>query len=1497
MKFMFFQRFWLLLTFVVSAQPAVHFGDNSRMQTSSYPRFQQFDKMPGLSQKRILAILQDRQGYLWLGTADGGLVRYNGYEFRTFSHDPGDSASLSGNVVTCLHEDARGWLWVGTTNGLNFFDRKKERFSRFSTYNAAPASRQYIRSIAEDTSGTLWVGTSGGLLRFAFSSHAAGKRRAMGQPRLPGNDGKKFSVKINTFLLYDAQPKSSANIITALLIDHRRRFWVGSENGVFLYPALPNNGMALQPAFRHFVRGASRPGSHLLGVTHALAEDQKGNTWALSQAGLTRISRVGNDWQCQPFPFPADSIVAGTALVELPEPGGTRLWLGLFEGGLATFNSQTQRYGFMPKAPGAPGNLTNHTVTALHRDRGGITWIGTDWSGLYRQAPDAARFRQYHPALRKIRARTSKSLRFVFEDSRDDLWVAADALYRCNRQTGEILAILWPNGDPDWSFKNNILEDRRGQLWLASEGKGLYRYDPERRRIVSHYLFSDDQSTGLQNDNETIINENTVALMEDRDGSIWAASHRAKWMNAHTTYQGILYRINPQSNTVRGYPVSEISGTSNYYIYAMAADPNGRIWLGTTQALVCFDPLTGKRERYNYHADLNAGLNVEPIKSLQTDPFQPEKYLWLGVDGGGVIRFDKTKGTFSRYAARDGLAGNAVSSLLFDDAGDLWICSQKGITRARVHKKTRLIESFRLYDHGDGLPDDDFSSYYGHNAFKNARGELLLCGSEGFVIFDPAEVVDNPNTPGVIIDDMKINYQPAFFKAGDSPLPASINTTSEITLPHDQNTLTFSLSAMDFRNPDKNRYAFIMEGVDDHWIDNGVKRTVHYTALAPGAYTFRTKAANSDGVWNDKGLMLNIFILPPWYRAWWAYLCYVAAILGMFYGARRYESNRQRLKHKLKLKQLQAIEERREMERVREMDQIKSRFFANISHELRTPLTLVLGQISNIRKDVMDARNPSRLDIAWRNGQRLRTLINQLLDVNKLEAGKMHLQARPDDLPLLLRRVVHNFESAAIHKGVSLDFVEEKPVAAGNGANGAQLPPLYFDPEMMNKVMYNLLSNALKFTPPGRAVEVRVDRGSWGVERDAKGEGPFDKLRIDSEEKDGKQPANSGKFVSICIKDTGEGIPAEKLPHIFNRFYQADGSQTRAHEGSGIGLALVHELVQLHRGYIQVESETGKGTVFTIRLPMGAAHLSPDEIVIPTENKAAVVSGAPDATAAFIPENSDANSPNISEKANDASTNGKHERPLVLVVEDHPDLRGYIREVLSDNYEILQAENGGDGLVIARETMPDLIISDVMMPVMDGFAFSKHIREDQRTSHIPLIMVTARAADDDKLTGLETGVDAYLVKPFNPDELRLRVRKLIEMRQQLRERFGAETIIKPADVSVESLDQSFLKTVVETIERGMEAEGFGVETLCRAVGMSERHLRRKLKALIDQTPNQLIRSLRLQRAKQLLEQNAGTVSEIAYQVGFNNLSYFTKMFRGQFGVAPSAVGSASEAQR
>ena len=658
-------------------------------------------------------------------------------------------------------------------------------------------------------------------------------------------------------------------------------------------------------------------------------------------------------------------------------------------------------------------------------------------------------------------------------------------------------------------------------------------------------------------------------------------------------------------------------------------------------------------------------------------------------------------------------------------------------------------------------------------------------------------------------------------------------------LVYDHNAIRFQYAATSFDYMEENRYQYLLEGFDNDWSGWTPETQKDYTNLPEGDYRFRVRAKNVyDQIGTEDSFLLTI--LPPWYRTWWAYLSYL--IIGIMFIQLIVRWRSKTLKAEKRALEIAVAERTKEIElkndllqgqaeKLKEMDKIKSNFFANISHEFRTPLTLIVGPLSD-SKTTGASITQKHMDMMKSNADRLLRLVNQLLDLSKLETGELKLQAAKRNVVPFIKGLAMSFESLAINEEKTLEVICEN--------NGIEL---FFDGEKLEKIIFNLLSNAFKFT-------------------DAKGNITLALI-------------NRSDKVVITVRDTGAGIEPDQLSRVFDRFYQVDGSQTRLQEGSGIGLALTKELVDLHHGTIEVISEAGEGTEFRVTLLKGEEHFAPGEVV-----EEIVDDHIP---SSVVPAD------NISEDINktEVSEDPDEDQLIVLIVEDNDDVRTYISDYLSPHYAILERKNGKEGLDAAREKIPDLVVSDVMMPEMDGFELTNHLKTDQKTSHIPVILLTAKAGGEDKIEGLETGADDYLTKPFDGKELVARINNLIKLRQQLRDRFSKEIMLEPAAIAAPSIEEKFIKQLIDSIEGHMSDPDLSVEKLSDMMAMSRIHLHRKLKALTDQSASQFIRTIRLKRAKQLLAQKSATVTEIAYQVGFNNISYFAKCFREQFGVLPS----------
>ncbi len=998
---------------------------------------------------------------------------------------------------------------------------------------------------------------------------------------------------------------------------------------------------------------------------------------------------------------------------------------------------------------------------------------------------------------------TGFSVRAVCEDDNGLIWISTDVLYCWDRKSGELKSYETSSARPD-DFGNtgawSIIKDSKGILWFATS-RGLFSYDPAAAQ-PRQYKYEPSNTSGLPQ-------KEVYAVYKDNDGYIWIA-----------TENYFCELIDVKSGKFRNYRYNEETSQNDIVRPCIYQDKENMFWIGTDRGLVSFDHISGSMNKYlNDPADLHS-LNNNSIKSIYPDPGDPYKYLWIGTAGGGLNKFNKVDKRFSFFTTKNGLPNNVIYGILSDSKGNLWLSTNHGLSVFNPNTFT-----FKNFDVLDGLQSNEFNT---GAYFKDQNGEMFFGGIKGLNHFYPENVKSNPFVPNIVITNCEIlNQSP---ETGSSrPIIKPIFNAGTLTLSDNENYIRFEFSALDYSAPEKNKYAYKLENFHEDWIIADTRHSATFTHLPPGEYIFRVKGSNNDGIWNEKGASLKLIILPPWWQTWWAYLIYALLFISILYILRRYELNRINLKNQLKLEKV-------ESDSLRHLDQLKTRFFANISHEFRTPLTLILGQIESVLSSGIETKEKGKLHIADRNARRLLTLINQLLDISKIEAGSMELKAEQHNLVSFLKSLFYSFESLAETKKIQLKFESDY-----------QNIPVIFEPDKMEKVFYNLVSNAFKFTPEGGEIKVNADIPTPGL-------------------------------VEIRIKDNGTGIPADRLTKIFDRFYQVDNSSTREHEGTGIGLALAKELIELHKGKISVTSSEGKGTEFTIQLHLVYLKHQKENLAEADLEKITFNDMLYDTKETLKYDNS-----LVSEQID--TYNKKNE--ILLIVEDNVDVRNYIREQTEADYIIIEASNGEEGINKAREFIPDLIITDIMMPKLDGHKFSRVIRKDEKTSHIPVIMLTAKAGLDDKIEGLETGVDDYLTKPFSAKELKIRVKNLIIKRSELRKKFSRATIIKPSEVSAVDADRQFLQKTIKSIEAHFEDEQFSVERLSEEISMSVSQLNRKLKALIDQPAGQLIRSLRLQRAADLLSQNAGSVAEVCYKVGFGDQSYFSRAFKKQFGCSPS----------
>ncbi|WP_290661965.1 two-component regulator propeller domain-containing protein, partial [Ignavibacterium sp.] len=1193
---------------------------NFTFTQSNTIKFKHIGSDEGLSQNFISCILQDKKGFMWFGTKDG-LNRYDGYSFVVYQHDSFDSTTISSSYITTLFEDSRGLIWVGTLNGgLNCFDRKTETFKHIN-YSSGLLKNfidYEIKSIAEDKDGNIWIAIRGfGLVRLIINNHSP--LEISEQPVTLKSDDRNIPY---------------FNIITCLKFDSKNMLWIGTENGLMKYNPVDKKITSYEVR----TKNTKAPSSMYDKNVGAIYESKDGDFWLGTLSGLVKFDRTNGTYRLYPHQYEIFRYGWGR-IIEITEDQSGKLWLAS-SADLMRFDPRTSAYSYYNNNPLDPNSLSYSSISSIYIDRTGILWVGTSGMGINLYDSKAERFSTLTRNIPPKSRISGYSIRAILEENDDIVWVSSEVVTKWNRKTGEIKSYEASSNNLD-AFGNtgawSMVKSFDGKIWTATT-EGVYRYDPE-TSTARQYKYNPNDSLGLPQ-------KEVYSVFEDKNKNIWITTENyfCKLLDVQKgIFRKFIYQHLP--------PANELART------IIVQDHSGVIWLGTKDGLLRFDEDKGSFQRFK-NDPLNAQtLSNNLIKSICVEPDSESDILWIGTAGGGINRFDIKKNIFTHFTEKDGLPNNVVYGILPDKNGNLWLSTNKGLSRFNPSEK-----NFRNYDFRDGLQSNEFNT---GAYFLSKSGEMFFGGIKGLTHFYPENIKDNPNPPSIVITNMKIRDQNITSK-NNLLLKMSVSESDEISLSHSDDVITFEFAALDFSAPEKNQYAYKLENFNKDWIYLGNNRSATFTNLPPGNYTFLVKASNNDGVWNESGIALRLIIKPPWWNTWWSYIIYGILFLTGLYLVRRYELNRIRLKNQLKLEKVETIT-------LRNLDNLKSHFFANISHEFRTPLTLILGQIESVMSSDISTKEKGKLQVANRNAKKLLTLINQLLDLSKLEAGSMKLKAEKQNLVLFLKNIFYSFEPLAEAKKIKLELNSQ-----------SENITVCFDPEKMEKIICNLISNALKFTLENGEIKLSIFNLPTGIE--------------------------------IQIKDTGIGIPEDRLQHIFDRFYQVDNSITREYEGTGIGLALAKELVKLHNGEIKVSSKEGEGTEFTVCFPFG--ELNDDKSIISelSNNNPAQEHLGDDIK---LPQQA-----KISDDQHQLYDNQNQE--IILIVEDNSDVQAYLSEQLDKEYKVILADNGEKGISNAQNEIPDLIITDVMMPQMDGYQFSKAIRCNEKTSHIPIIMLTAK---------------------------------------------------------------------------------------------------------------------------------------------------------------------------
>lgn len=1318
----------------------------------------------GLSQNSVFSITQDSRGFMWFGSRFG-LNRYDGHKFRLYRSYAADTTSISDDYVTALYSDSRKRLWVGTANGLNYFDPQTSTFKRI--YLKKTNDRQAINGVKviyEDKQKRLWAGSVQGLFLLtdtsAFSFTWAGK--------------------------YGLSPTLAGSEILSIYEDRQGYLWVGTNKKLFRCRF--NGKIYAIETFEH----SAEPSSISYNSVTDIAEDNDKNLWlATENGGLNLFNNKNKTFTRFLHDANNSNSLVHNAIRKMTRTSTGDFWIGTQEG-LSILNPETRTFQTVQHRKAQPKSLNQNSIYSIFEDRNGSVWVGTYYGGVNVNYASATSFKtnQYNDKLGGISHNVVSSI--IAADG-DNLWIGTEGggLNYFNSKTGQFKPYYFKANDPQ-SLGSDLVKilykDVSGNIWIGTHGGGLNVLNPSSGKFQRFFTRLDSLNT---------TRSEIVAILEGENGTFWVGSQTG------------LNIFNKNGASLAPLPIFKALRQLQYKnIKVLFKDSRKNIWIGETTGLYCYSQTRGTLRHFKLPKGNNsASTNANYINCITEDS---RGNIWVGLYYEGLALYDGRSNSFTRfYTTKNGLPNNNVLGIVEDHRHQLWISTSNGLSKFNPDQ-----HHFQTYTVSDGLAGDEFNY---NSFFKNRHGELFFGGYNGLTHFFPDEIQKNDYKAPLIFTRLRLFNVPVKINAPDGLLQEDISFTKKLIFKHDQNIFSIEFALLNYIKSNKNKYAYKLQGVNEQWIETNIP-VASYTNLPSGNYILLVKGANNDGIWSSPA-SLQIEILPPFWKTWWAFCIYgILAVVIVFFITRFFY-----------LRELLIKDE--------ELHQNKLNFFTNVSHEIRTHLTLIMAPIEKmLDSSRQTAELNKEMSSVKSNADRLLKLVSELMDFRKAETRHLKLKIAAHDLVGFLQHIYNSFESLSEKKQIGYTLTHDQESLM-----------VYFDKEQLEKVFFNLISNAFKFTPAGGQIAIALKTLS-------------DK-------------------VVISITDTGRGIAPEYLDRLFTNFFQIDDHNIQ-NTGYGIGLALSKHITELHKGSIAVNSipaqEEGSGyTNFTVTLQLGNGHFKNTGYLLPQG------SAAESNKSSSMPP---AELRDIAKAIDDSS---KTKAYTVLIVEDNAALRQLITESLEEEYRIITAKNGVHGWTKATEEVPDLIVSDVMMPQMDGFTLCGKLKSDERTSHIPVILLTAKSAETDQISGLTGGADVYLTKPFSQKILQLNVRNLLTARAVMRQKYSRQLVLEPQQIALAPVEEQFLSKLILIIENNMENEHFGVEHLAEGIGMSQSVLYKKLKALTNMSVNDFAKSIRLKRAAQLLLQKQYTVYEIGYMVGFADRKYFSREFKKQFGKTPS----------
>lgn len=1318
--------------------------------------FKNINTDQGLSSNSVNSILRDKQGYLWVGT-NFGLNRYDGYNTQIYKQNINTTASLNNNYITFLKQDASGVLWIQTKSGLNTYDYQKEQVS----------------------SDCLPILTERGITDKYLLNIICGKSKT-------AHFVDNYEVKI-----FDHKTKSLQKV-------KKDNHDVYYENGCFDN----NDNLWLIDSACKLYKVDTKTGKITTRLNYlstlknvyirSLFVDKRNNLWVTINSSLlffintasNKITDFKKELKAAPFnSFPIRSVI---------EDNDNTIWIATDHGGICLLNPFNFTYNRILEDANNTFSLSENTITTLFPDVDGAIWVGT-----FKQGVD-----YYHPLNRRFSvskipgSKSNNDINCFVEDKEGNVYIGTNGkgLFKYNIKSNSYVSVNYNNNVKADKTIVSLLYDSKGRLWIGTYMDGLYCYTGTK---FTHYYNSPLSLPVLPDDN-------IWSLIEDANHSIWIGTLNVGFYKFDESAKKFV----AFNNSKNRYATIECSFKDN----------KNNIIFGSTWGITVLKPNGNLYKYFEFNKNNDRFAERNYVNSIAQDK---KGYYWIATQSGLAVLNMETE-QYHFLNNESGIENKSINMVLVDKNNTVWISTTTGIFMIKIvdygqlnNIKTNIVR----FGKDDGLQDNKFN---GKSAYLSKNGKLFFGGVNGFNVINPDEIKQDKSLPNVVLTNLYVNNN--LVAIGDKVsgrvlLEKSLSFTPEISLNHDENTVTITFSALNFLHPEKNSYEYQLKGFDDKWITIEAQNPkATYNNLSRGTYTFNVRIKSNGSYSESKSTSLIIQVRPPFWLSWPAFLLYFIIILALVIFVYRYLVDRATF-------QLRLSKELQERQHIEEISAMKVKFFTNLSHELRTPVSLIMLPIENMLAKNLDAGVKNNLTMVLRNAKRLLFIVNQLLDFRKLEVGEISYHPVIGNIVSFIKDVTLPFTDIAQNKNIKLTV-------------RSNIEELYtnFDHNKLERILFNLLSNAFKFTPNHGAIEVNIQY---------------------NEEKD--------LPIRIEVTDTGIGIDNNKIENIFKPFYQIENQGAIANMGTGIGLSITYEFVRLHNGTIHVESAPDKGTSFIIELPMSEERapvlkedLPEEELIISAEEM----------------------------KVPTLDLISKKNR-TILIVDDNDDFRFYLVENLRRLYNVIEASNGEIAYEKANRFLPDIIVSDVKMPVLNGIDFCRKVKSEVNTSHIPVVLLTANTMDDDKITGFEAGADEYISKPFNVGVLIARLRNLLLKKDEQRSKLNAQSGIQISEINLPTLDEKLIEKVNKyTLENITDTE-FGIEELSKAIGMSTVYLNKKISALTGKTSSEYVRSIRLRKAAQLLEKSDLTISEVAYEVGYNSPKYFSKYFKDEYNILPS----------